>query len=231
MKKVSLLLATGLLSLPGVGFATDFSYSPWYAQLDGDVQNQGREISLNNELGLSSTASHGWVVDEGWLKLSYVPMSFGGNGVVTAQTDFGGSSYSSNANVRTDADFTDLAARFLWRPFEALGVGLTAKILDGEITVSEEGGDSENKTISEIFPLLSVTYTLPVMEFFNVNSDASYVKYGDNEVLEMGLNFELRGSTMGFSAGWHEKRYDVQDNDFRLRARIKGIFAQISVYL
>ncbi len=231
MKKVSLLAVISLAFLPGVASAVGFVYSPWYAQLGGEVQNQGRPIPLRDELGLHSSASHGWLIDDEWMTFSYQPLLFRGDGVLQGDANFGGATFTGSAQVRTEADFTDLAARFMWSPLRGLGVGITAKILDGEITVSEEGGDSATKTVSEVFPMATLEYSVPLMNFVDLGVEAAYIRFDDDEVLEMGLNFELRGAVVGFTVGWVEKRYDVADEGFRLNSRINGVFAQLAFYI
>ena len=238
--------------------ALEVAYSPWYTQVKGNVSNQGREVSLRDELNLDNSASQGWLVAEGnWLRLTYTPIDYSENGKVSSSTNFGGSTYQSNTNLRTEADLTDMGARFLWQPFDEtnFGIGVTVKVLDGDIQVTnldqEEdagpgigsipvlggllGGEQpkrvEKRTFSEVFPLLSVNYRMPITDFLTVGGEASYVTYDGNEVLEMGLDLEVRGEAVGLRLGWHEKRYDVTDDDFSLDARFKGIFGQLSFYL
>ncbi|MGJ8669127.1 MAG: hypothetical protein ACSHXK_06530 [Oceanococcus sp.] len=267
MKKVSgsCMLALVAASLfPAHGHAFEGSYKPWFTEVDGVVNNEGREVSLRDELNLGHATSHGFSIAEGsWLTLSYTPLDYAEEGTVTSTATFGGSEYSENTRLSTDADLTDMAARVLWRPFNddkvgmGLGIGLTVKVLDADITVTnldapEDGGGpgignipvlgpilggpqdnsaQERKTISEVFPMATLTYRMPLFDFLTLGLEASYITFEDDEVLEMGFDVQVRGESVGFTAGWHEKRYDVSDGDFGLDARFKGLFAQLSFYL
>ncbi len=267
MKKVSQAQLIGLVvavALPLQGQAFEVAYKPWFAQVSGVVSNEGREVSLRDELNLDHAASHGFAVAEGsWLRLSYTPIDYAEEGNVVSTVQFGNSEYSENTRLFTDADLTDMAAQFVWRPFNdddqdlGLGIGLTVKLIDGDIQVTdldaqeEEGGPGignipvlgpilggpqdqssvERETFSEVFPMGTLRYRTSVFDFMTLGFEASYVSFDDDEVLEMGFDFQFRGESLAFTAGWHEKRYDVSDDGFGLDARFKGIFAQLSVYL
>lgn len=266
MKKVSCICSLGLAMawMPLSAQAFEAAYKPWFTQVDGVVSNEGREISLRDELNLDHASSHGFSVGEGsWLRISYTPLDYAEEGTVTSTVQFGGSEYSANTRLFTDADLTDMAARFLWRPFNddkqghGLGLGVTIKVIDGDVVVTdldaaEDGGGpgpgsipllgpflggsqdqsaEERRTLSEVFPMGTLSYRMPLFGFLTVGAEASYISYDDDEVLEFNLDFEFRGESVGFSGGWHEKRYDVTDDGFGLDARFKGLFAQLSIYL
>lgn len=267
MKKVSRfgLMATTLALAPSTSMAFELSYQPWYSQVSGQVANQGREVSLRRELNLDEATSNGFAIAEGgWLRLSYTPLDYAEEGRVEESAQFGGSSYTADTRLFTDANLTDMAAQLIWRPFadderdHGLGLGLTIKLLDGDIRVTDldqqESGDggagpevipiagpilfgpsdddpTERKTFSEVFPMLTLRYRSSLFGFLEIAGEGSYISDDDNEVLELQLALEARGERVGFSAGWHEKRYDVSDGDFAMDARFKGVFARLSVYL
>lgn len=256
MKKVSLIgtLGLGVAALwPLTSSAeTEFGYSPWFTSVSGTVSDQGREISLRNELKLNNSTSHGFLVDEGgWLRLTYTPVDYSAQGQVISETQFGGTVYPVSADLHTDADLTDMGLRLLWHPGEQtdLGLGLTVKVIDGDIRVTnlDEGGGggllggllgggddetaTERETVSEVFPMLSVAYTNALTDLFSVGGEASYITYEDDEVLEFAAHIEFRGDAAGLRLGWQEKRYDISDSGFTLDARFKGAYAQVSFYL
>lgn len=256
MKKVSLITTLGITAAvvwPLTSLAdTAFGYSPWLPSVSGTVSDEGREISLRDELNLNSSTSHGFVVDEsGWIRLSYTPVDFSEQGQVNSEAQFGGSVYNVATELQTDADLTDMGLRVLWHPGEQtdFGVGLTLKLIDADIRVTSEdagddggllggllgGGDdepnTERETFSEAFPMLSLAYNNAVTELFSLGAEASYVSYQDDEVMEFAGHIEFRGESVGLRLGWQEKRYDVGDEGFTLDARFKGAYALLSVYL
>lgn len=228
MKKVSLSCLLALGFLPAAAQATGFGYTPWHAELSGTIQG---DVSLRNELGLESSASHGFLVDDGWLKLSYTPVDFSGSGEVDGDFTFQGVTFSDSETVRTHARFADMAGRALWQPYDSLGLGLTLKLLDGEVDITDEDGETQQRTISEVFPMASLVVSHPLNDLFRLGGEASYIRYDDDEVLELGLDVEIRGEQVGVKFGWHEKRYRVEDGDFQLDTRLKGLFAQIVFYI
>ncbi len=227
MKKVSLLVLFCLSLNSYSASATGIGYWPWYGRVSGTVQNQGRAVDLRDEMGLGNSASHGWLVDDGWLQLSYMPMDFAGSGQLSSDATFGGASFSSDANVQTQADFTDLGARFLWFPWRDLGLGLAVKILDGEIVVSEEGGASDSDTISEIFPLATVSYSTDLLQLMRLNLDAGYIAFEKNWALELSAGLEIAAEPMRIRLGWHQKQYDVTNGESAMDARVGGLYAQL----
>ncbi|RZO84947.1 MAG: hypothetical protein EVA65_08010 [Oceanococcus sp.] len=257
MKKVSLIapLSLGLAAIMPLNAAaeTEFGYTPWFSSVSGTVSDQGREISLREELKLNSSTSHGFIVDEGgWLRLNYTPVDYSAQGQVTSETQFGGSVYPVSADLLTDADLTDMGLRLLWHPGEQtdFGLGVTVKVIDADIRVTnmDSGGDggllggllggggddepsTERETVSEVFPMLSLAYSNPLTDLFSVGGEASYITYEDDEVLEFAAHIEFRGEAVGLRLGWQEKRYDISDNGFTLDARFNGAYAQLSVYL
>lgn len=139
-----------------------------------------------------------------------------------------------------------------------LGLGLTVKIVDADVELTnldakeEQGGGAglgslpvlgpilggaasppvtERETLSEVFPMATASYRMVAFDWITLGAEASYVSYDDNDALEMQLDLQFRGEVIGFSAGWHEKRYDIKGSSFGLDARFKGLFAQLSIYL
>lgn len=229
MQKVSRVISAWLLvcSLPAA--ATGIGYWPWHAQLNGMVQDQGRALDLRNELGMDSSASHGFLVDDGWLQLSYMPMNFAGIGQLSSDATFGGATFSSNADVYSQADITDLGARFLWFPMDRLGLGVTVKVLDGVVSIEEQGSGNnrEEKTFSEAFPLLSASYAAQLLDLASLHLDVGYFALEDNWALELGVGVEIAADPIRVRLGWHEKQYDLSDGASGLDARAKGLFGQI----
>jgi len=255
MKKVSLMAALGMTvaaAWPLSSLAeTAFGYSPWLTSVSGTVSDEGREISLRDELNLNSSTSHGYFVDEGgWLRLNYTPVDYSEQGQVNSEAQFGGTVYTVATELQTDADLTDMGLRMLWRPGEQtdFGLGLTIKVIDADIRVTAEsdddggllggllggggeGSSTERETFSEVFPMFSLAYSNAVTELFSLGTEASYVSYQGDEVMEFAAHVEFRGESLGLRLGWQEKRYDVGDEGFTLDARFKGAYAQLSVYL
>lgn len=256
MKKVSKaawIIAAGLAA-PLNAQAFELAYQPWYVAIDGEVLNRGPAISLRDELNITHASSHGFsVAEEGWLRLSYTPIDVAETGTVVTETTFGGSTYTTGTNLRTNADLTDMAAQFMWRPFsdadmaQGLAIGATIKVVDAVVDVTnldapEEGGGlpilgggnpspTERETISEVFPMLSLRYRGPLYGLLHMDAEASYITYEDDEVLELQLAMEVRGDSVGFILGWHQKNYDISTDSFGLDAQFKGMFARVSLYL
>ncbi len=230
MKKVSLLGWILLAGASGNAAATEVGYWPWYARVQGEVQHQGRPVSLRDELGFRNSASHGFLIDQGWLRLSYMPMDYAAVGTLSEDTTFGGSQFGSDTEVYSTADITDLGARFLWPLFDGrLGLGGSIKILDGEVEVSEteEGGESDRRTFSEVFPTLSLQYDQPIMDLFSLALEANYIGFEDQWILELdaGISVQTRYTRIGF--GFHQKEYDLEDGGSALKAEAKGLYAKL----
>lgn len=238
------------LVLPAQALAFGIGYRPWYAEPQGVIQSQGRELDLREDLNLEASYSGGWVIETNLLELSFTPLDYASTATLEEAADFGPNSFAAGTEVETRTEIDDLAARYLWRPWPALGIGVTAKWLDALVMVSEvtdeedDGGGggllggllgggepvSETRTFSELFPMLSVAAALPLMELFSLEAEGAYIRYEDDEVLEYSLAIAVRGEFVGLSLGWQEKRYDVRDQDFRLDARVNGLLAQLDYY-
>ncbi len=230
MRKVSLLGWIVLAGASGTATATEVGYWPWYARVQGEVQHLGRPVSLRDEMGFRNSASHGFLIDQGWLRLSYMPMDYAAFGTLSEDTTFGGTQFSSDTQVYSTADITDLGARFLWPLLDGrLGVGGSIKILDGEVEVSEaeEDGQSDSRTFSEVFPTLSLQYDQPVMDLFSLGLEANYIGYEDQWILELdaSISVQTRYTRIGF--GFHQKEYDLEENGSALKAKAKGLYARL----
>lgn len=163
-----------------------------------------------------------------------------GQSNLTADFTFAGATYSGNTTVDSNIDLTNNDATLYWELLDndiiAFDFGITAKNLDGDVTVENEG-QSSTEEISVWLPMgyAAVKVRVPFAGVY-VYGDANYVSYDGSDVhdYEIGVGYDLMDNLavdVALTAGYREMSIELDDvDDLNANIEFSGFFAGLEVH-
>lgn len=220
------------------------SVGGWAYDITGTYTNT-RELDLEDDLALQSTARQNYVLGYSPAQLGWVPaLEFDYTRIaatgqqrfpllpVTGFDPITGLLPETVVDDRTSVNDFELTARWPWQlgSFRLLG-GFTVTTLHGQITAADEtNGQQGTQKINETFPLLSLGLEWQPAPSLRVSLSGDYVQYSGNRAdeLEASVLWKFLGP-VGLEAGYRQRRYKINDNVNKLDARVAG--ARIGVVM
>jgi len=167
-----------------------------------------------------------------------------GNASLSQSFSFDGKDYDVNSSLNSAINLTNNDATLYWELLDndiiAFDFGITAKHLDGDITVNgEAGGLSESSTeqISVWLPMgyAAVKLRVPFAGVY-VYGDANYVSYDGSNVhdYEVGVGYDIMDNIamdVALTAGYREMSIELDDvDDLNANVEFSGFFAGLEIH-
>lgn len=163
-----------------------------------------------------------------------------GQSNLTTDFTFAGETYSANTTVNSNIDLTNNDATLYWELLDndiiAFDFGITAKNLDGDVSVEHDGRSSVEE-ISVWLPMgyAAVKLRIPFAGVY-VYGDANYVSYDGSKVhdYEVGVGYDIVDNLVvdvAITAGYREMAIELDDvDDLNANVDFSGLFAGIEVH-
>lgn len=163
-----------------------------------------------------------------------------GQSTLTTDFTFAGETYSANTTVNSNIDLTNNDATLYWELLDndiiAFDFGITAKNLDGDVSVEHDGRSSVEE-ISVWLPMgyAAVKLRIPFAGVY-VYGDANYVSYDGSKVhdYEVGVGYDIVDNLVvdvAITAGYREMAIELDDvDDLNANVDFSGLFAGIEVH-
>lgn len=217
----------------------------WDYAVSGSVTRDGDVQDLDSDLGIEarkhSVYSLAWNTGPGWWRpdfaASYTPIDAGGQQEVRNTGIFGSLLFVQGSSVaRGDADLedTDLSLRYpATIGSSTFWGGVTVKRIAGVISVRDQSETAEDRQRFDLtFPLLHVAASVPVQSWLSLSAQGNAAKYRDDTAYELRLGASIGVlGPVGINLGWQLKRYQINDGDYLLDAKLSGLLAGVVVTL
>lgn len=233
----SLMLSAPLAQADVVGLGANVSY--WDSDLSGQATDNGDVVDVENDLNLDSDSNanaslyfeHPVPLLPN-VRLNYTLIEQTGRGQLGA--DFGGIFVGSGLDVRSDLDLEQLDLTLYYEVLDNwvnLDLGLTARDLDGELTVQEIGGTQASKTeVDAVLPMgyVAARFDLPLTGV-SVGAEGNFVSYSGDSLHDFNAYGQWEIAVLQLRAGYRQMSIDYEDDDESLDVEIDGPFISAGV--
>jgi len=254
MKKIVYLLAVIiLLAAPVSSYAIGFEVGlgAWEQGPSGDVSYKGGDdvdvaddADLEKELRYYGRAKIDMPLVVPNIYLMHTPMSFSGEGKISQNFEFGGTTYEANESFDTDLtlDHTDLAL-YYGLPFvetATLGVlnidlGLNVKYVD--LSVEVKGTDEttglskkESQSAQVYIPMLYAGVQIKPTDSVAVEAEYRGISAGGDSYTDVIARLKVKPFGPVFiAAGYRQQTVDIDQKDVELNTSFKGPFLEAGV--
>ena len=227
------VLAAPMVHADVIGLGANVSY--WDSDLSGDVRNGGDVVDVEDDLDLSSDSNanlNAYIEHPIPLlpnvRLNYTKIEQSGRGELTADFDnipvaVGGT------EVQSDLDLTQLDLTLYYEVLDNwanLDLGLTARDLDGELTVQEVAGAAVSETkVDAVIPMgyLAARFDLPFTGV-SVGGEANVISFDGDSVYDYNAYGQFEVSLLQLRAGYRQIAIDYEDGDDELDIDLGGPF-------
>lgn len=233
-KLTSGLLLASLGTLPMaatadiVGLGASIGY--WDSDLSGRAVNQGSAVDVENDLNLSNSGRTDFsaylehpVPLLPNIRVNYLSIDQSGRGTLT--TSFDGIGAGVPVNSELELNQLDIILYYeVLDNWVNLDLGLTARDLDGELTVA--GGGALSRTeIDAVIPMLYVAarFDLP-LSGLSVGVDGNAIAFDGDSVYDFNAYGQYSFSGAYLRAGYRQMTVDYEDGNDRLDIELGGPF-------
>ncbi|MDV3503454.1 TIGR04219 family outer membrane beta-barrel protein [Marinobacter sp. M-5] len=235
MRKLILALGgTAALAAPVahadvIGLGANVSY--WDSDLSGDVRNGGDAVDVDNDLDLSSdsNANLSAYIEHPVpllpnVRLNYTKIEQDGRGEVSL-AGFDG----VQGEVDSSLELTQLDLTLYYEVLDNwvnLDLGITARDLDGELTVQEVLGTAVSRTeVDAVIPMgyLAARFDLPFTGV-SVGGEANVISFDGDSVYDYNAYGQFEVALLQLRAGYRQIAIDYEDGDDELDIDLGGPF-------
>ena len=223
-----LLMSGSLATADVLGVGARASY--WDSDLSGEAGKNGDLVDVENELDLDSDSN---VNAEAYfehpvpilpnVRLNYTKIEQSGSGEISTGFDV------VNGQVDSDLDLTQFDVTLYYEVLDNwvnLDLGLTARSLDGELTIREQLSGTESRTdIDAVVPMafLAARFDLPFTGA-SVGGQANGISFDGDSVYDVNVYGQYELSVVSLRAGYRQISIDFEDGDDRLDVELDGPF-------
>ncbi|HEY9119933.1 MAG TPA: TIGR04219 family outer membrane beta-barrel protein [Marinobacter sp.] len=225
----SLLITAPVVSADVLGVGANISY--WDSDLSGEAGKNNDFVDVENELDLDSDTNanlsayfeHPVPVLPN-VRLNYTRIEQSGRGEISTQFDL------VSGEVDSDLDLTQFDVTLYYEVLDNwvnLDLGLTARNLDGELTVQETalGGEVTQTEVDAVVPMgyLAARFDLPLTGV-SVGGEANLISFDGDSVYDYNAYGQYELSLLQLRAGYRQISIDYEDSEDRLDIDLGGPF-------
>lgn len=227
----SLIIAAPIASADVLGVGANISY--WDSDLSGEAGKNNDVVDVENDLDLDSDTNanlsayfeHPVPVLPN-VRLNYTRIEQSGRGELSTGFDV----VQSGVEVDSDLDLTQFDVTLYYEVLDNwvnLDLGLTARNLDGELTVQEIGGAANvsQTEVDGVIPMgyLAARFDLPLTGV-SVGGEANLISFDGDSVYDYNAYGQYELSLLQLRAGYRQISIDYEDSDDRLDIELGGPF-------
>ncbi|MCK7549986.1 TIGR04219 family outer membrane beta-barrel protein [Marinobacter goseongensis] len=227
-------LAAPVVHADVIGLGANVSY--WDSDLSGDVRNGGDAVDVDNDLDLSSdsNANLSAYIEHPVpllpnVRLNYTKIEQDGRGEVSL-AGFDG----VQGEVDSSLELTQLDLTLYYEVLDNwvnLDLGITARDLDGELTVQEVLGTAVSQTeVDAVIPMgyLAARFDLPFTGV-SVGGEANVISFDGDSVYDYNAYGQFEVALLQLRAGYRQIAIDYEDGDDELDIDLGGPFVSAGV--
>nr|WP_221200495.1 TIGR04219 family outer membrane beta-barrel protein [Litorivivens lipolytica] len=221
--------------------ATAGAYS-WNQGWSGDLRGEETgddKIDLEDDLGFDDERANSIFVALEHpipvlpnIRLASTEMEIKETGTLTRSFNYDGKTYTANSQVTSDFDLSHIDATLYYEILDnivSVDVGLTARMFDGDATISD-GNQTGTSDIDFTIPLLYVgaRVDLPLTGLY-ATGEIHGLKVDDDSIIDtkLGIGYEI--GIVAFEAGVRSFEIDAEDDDAEFNMTVEGAFLGVVV--
>lgn len=246
MKKVALasalLIAVPFSAQANLLFTVGAKASVWDAeptgQIDNDVSVEKGGLNLKSENGTQMTVFFEHPVPFiPNVKLKNTSLDIDGKGNLNQEISFADESFTQGVDVASTIDLSHTDATLYWGlpiplPYINVDFGLTARMFDGEASVTEASNASNTKSVDLDLTLPMVYGAVKVGSPFGIyaTADVNWIGFGDNQMQDLtaavGYELPIPVVDVGVELGYRTLNLQTDKKDVGVAADldVKGVF-------
>ncbi len=230
----SLILAVPVAQADVIGLGANVSY--WDSNLSGRIVNNGDAVSVDNDLDLDSSSNTNATIYFEHpvpvlpnVRINYTKVDQSGRGRVGV-AGFDG----VTGNVRSDLEIEQLDLTLYYEILDNwvnLDLGLTARDLSSELTVSQVGGVLTSKTkVDGVVPMAYVAarFDLPFTGV-SVGGSGNIISFDGDSLHDFNVYGQYEFALIQLRAGYRQMSLDYEDDDNTLDVDIDGPFISAGI--
>lgn len=225
----SLMIAAPVVSADVLGVGANISY--WDSDLSGEAGKKSDVVDVENDLDLDSDTNANLnayfehpVPLLPNVRLNYTRIEQSGRGEVSTQYDL------VSGEVDSDLELTQFDVTLYYEVLDNwvnLDLGLTARNLDGELTIQETalGGEVTQTEVDGVMPMgyVAARFDLPLTGV-SVGGEANLISFDGDSVYDYNAYGQYEVSLLQLRAGYRQISIDYEDSDDRLDIELGGPF-------
>ena len=152
------------------------------------------------------------------LKLEAVDTEYSGTNRLHTPIVFGKTIFQAGSSIRSDVNLRSADATFYYNLVDSalkISIGLSARYIDGEVTISEAATALvERKNFSVVFPLIYANARLPIplVDGLSVGAEGAWLSFDGNEVHDLKLDVRyIFTMGLGLETGYRYQTYTLDD--------------------
>lgn len=233
------MLVAPLAQADVIGLGANVSY--WDSDLSGDVRNGNDLVDVENDLDLSSDSNANLsaylehpVPLLPNVRLNYTKIEQSGRGQIGANFDNILVSAGGIAEVQSDLDLEQLDLTLYYEVLDNwvnLDLGITARDLNGELTVQEFNGTAVSRTeVDAVIPMgyLAARFDLPFTGV-SVGGEANLINFDGDSVYDFNAYGQYEIALLQLRAGYRQISIEYEDSDEELDIDLGGPFVSAGV--
>lgn len=236
VSSIAALLCTSTSSADTLG--TEVGYAAWNTKLTGNIRKGSDSFDFEDELGYGSHHTNGFLwayVDHPVplipnLKIQATNFSDSGTGSIQTSKTFNGKTLNAGS-LSSSINFDQIDVIPYWRILDNwvnLDLGLNLKIIDGDISMTDNTSTIASTDLTTILPMLYVKarFDMPFTGL-SVETDVSYISLAGNHFSDVKAGVVYESSLgLGATAGYRLQNITLDDIDNTYgKMDIKGIYA------
>lgn len=223
-----LLISTTSTMADVLGLGATVGY--WDSELSGQAGKNSEALDVENDLNLSNDSNanleayfeHPVPILPN-VRLNYTRIEQSGSGELSTQYDV----IPAGVPVNSDLELTQFDATLYYEVLDNwvnLDLGLTARNLDGELTI-RQGVDISRTEISGTIPMgyLAARFDLP-FSGVSVGAQGNLISYDGDSISDFNAYGQYDLSVLRLRGGYREIRIDFEDSNDRLDVKLGGPF-------
>lgn len=242
MRKTALALLGGMTCFSSVaaadvlGLGANVSY--WDSDLTGNASQGGDTVDVENDLNLDSDSNANLTAIFEHpipllpnVRLNYTAIEQSGRGELSSGYD----TIVTGAPVQSELDLDQLDLTLYYELLDNwvnLDAGLTARKMDGKLTVRDVTGVSpaSETEVDAVIPMLyaAARFDLPLTGL-SVGVEGNGISYGGDSIIDGAGYAQYDISVLRLRAGYRQMNIDYEDGDEALDIELGGPFISAGV--
>ncbi|MEQ6884630.1 TIGR04219 family outer membrane beta-barrel protein [Salicola sp. Rm-C-2C1-2] len=215
----------------------DVTTGYWNADPSGTIQSGGDPIGVDNDLGYDSEGHNNFAIRFAHpvpvipnLRLRYNDIEHDGTGNVSKK--FEGNSYGTDVKSRTDLTHYDYTAFYTAPiPVVTLDLGLNVKHFDGEVTLKEQGGNTDTVEVDEFLPMGHVRADVDLpLTGLGAGAELNYISFDGDSATDVEGYISFNADPVYIQGGYRQFDVDVDaSGDLNVDTELSGPFVRLGV--
>lgn len=243
MKKILfstlLVLTLPINAMAATVFGLQVGGGSWTHTPSGDITSSdggvGTKADLEDDLHLDKKSEgYGYIILEHPIpvipniKITQTNLSSSGSGSVNSSFTYNGKVYPVTTDITSKLDLNQTDTTLYYELLDnvfSLDVGLNAKYIDGEATVSSDSSGTTTSSFSGTIPMLYVAAEVALPAGFAIAANMSTISVSGNTLTDVTAKISYTSDYLfGLEAGVRNQTYKIDVDNVKADMNFRGAF-------